>query len=53
MSGYLDRYHVPKINREQINNLVSYITSKEIESLNKNLPTKNNTIPDGLGAEFY
>jgi hypothetical protein len=39
MDNFPDRYHVPKLNQDQINDLNSFITSKEIEAVIKSLPT--------------
>jgi hypothetical protein len=40
MDNVLDRYQVPKINQNQINDLNSPISPKEIEAFINNLPTK-------------
>ena len=40
MDGFLDRYHIPKLNQEQVNYLNRPISHKEIEEVIKNLPTK-------------
>jgi len=40
MDSFLDRYQVPKLNQEQINQLNNPITPKEIEAVIKGLPTK-------------
>ena len=50
---FLDRYQVPKLNRDQINDLNSPISSKEIKAVINSLPTKKSPGPDVLGAEFY
>ena len=50
---FLDRYHVPKLNQDQINNLNIPITPKEIEAVIKSLPTKTSPGPDGFSAELY
>ena len=39
MDDILDRYHIPKLNWDQVNYLKSPITLKEIEAVIKNLPT--------------
>ena len=52
MGSFLDRYHLPKLNQKQINNLNRPITSKEIEAVIKGLPTKK-TGAEGFTAEFY
>jgi hypothetical protein len=40
MDKFLDRYQVPKLNQDQVNNLNSPISPKEIEAFINNLPTK-------------
>ena len=52
MDKFLDRYQVPKLNQDQINDLNSPISPKEIEVINS-LPTKKSPGPDGFNAEFY
>jgi len=39
MDDFLDRYHIPKLNHEQVNYLNRSISHKEIEVI-KTLPTK-------------
>jgi hypothetical protein len=39
MDDFLDRYHILKLNQEQVNSLNSSITPKEIEIVIQNLPT--------------
>jgi len=53
MDNFLDRYQVPKLNQEQINQLKNPITPKEIEAVTKDLPTKKRPGLDGFNAEFY
>ena len=40
MDDFLDRYHTPKLNQDQVNYLNIPITPKEIEIVIKILPTK-------------
>jgi hypothetical protein len=40
MDNFLDRYHLTKLNQDQINNLNSPITLREIEVVIKSLPTE-------------
>jgi hypothetical protein len=52
MDNFLDRFQIPKLNQDQINNLNSPICFKEIQSLIVSQPTKRPR-PDGFSAEFY
>jgi hypothetical protein len=45
MDNFLDRYHLPKVYKKQINNLSTFIIPKEIEAVIKNLPTKDSPDP--------
>ena len=38
MDKFLEKYNLPKLNQEEIENLNSAITSTEIETVIKNLP---------------
>ena len=40
MDKFLEKYNLPKLNLEEIENLSRPITSTEIKTLIKNLPTK-------------
>ena len=54
MVNFLDRYQIPKLNQDQINNLNSPISPKEIETVINSLPTKKKSPgTDGFSAEFY
>jgi hypothetical protein len=53
MDNFLERYQVQKLNQDQINDLKSPISPKEIEAVINSLPTKNSPGPDGFSAEFY
>jgi hypothetical protein len=53
MDNFLDRYQVTILNQDQINDLNSPISPKEIEAIINSLPTKNSPEPDGFSAEFY
>jgi hypothetical protein len=53
MDMFLDRYQVPKLNQDQVNDLNNPISPKEIEAVINSLPTKNSPGPDEFSAEFY
>jgi hypothetical protein len=53
MDNFLDRYQVPNLNQDQINDLNSPISPKEIEAVINSIPTKKGPGPDGFSAEFY
>ena len=53
MDNFLDRYQVPKLNQDQINDLNSPISPKEIEAFINSLPANKSPGPDGFSAEFY
>jgi hypothetical protein len=43
MDNFLNRYHVPKLNQDQVNYLNSSTMPKETEVVIKNLPAKKKT----------
>ena len=53
MDKFLEKYKFPKLNQEEIENLNRPITSTEIETVVRNLPTNKSPDPDGFTAEFY
>ena len=53
MDKFLDRYKVPKLSQDQVNNLNSPISPKELEAVINSLPTKKSPVPDGFSAKFY
>ena len=50
---FLERYNLPRLNQEEIENMKRQITSNEIETVIKNLPTNRSPGPDGFTGEFY
>jgi hypothetical protein len=53
MGNFLDRYQIPKLDQDQVNDLNSLISPKEIETVINSFPTKKSPGPDGFSAEFY
>ena len=53
MDKFLETYNLPRLNNEEIENMNGSITSNEIETVIKNLPTKKSPRPDGFTGEFY
>ena len=53
MDKFFEKYNFPKLNQEEIENLNRPITSTEIETVIKNLPTNKIPGPDSFTAEFY
>ena len=53
MNKFLEKYNIPKLNQEEIENLNRPITSTEIETVNRNLPANKSLGPNGFTAEFY
>jgi effector-binding domain-containing protein len=54
MDKFLDRYQVPMLNHDQINDLNSSISPKEIEAVINSLTTKKKSPgSDGFSEEFY
>ena len=50
---FLEKHNLPRLNQEEIENMNRPITSTEIETLIKNLPTNKSPGPDGFTGEFY
>ena len=53
MDKFLEKHNLPRLNQEEIENINRLITSTEIETVIKNLPTKKSPEPDGFTGEFY
>ena len=53
MDKLLERYNLPRLNQEEIENMDRPIKSNEIETVIKNLPTNKSPGPDGFTGEFY
>ena len=53
MDKLLEKYNFPKWNQEEIENLNRPITSREIETIIRNLSTNKSPGPESFTAEFY
>ena len=53
MNKFLERYNLARLNQEEIENMNRPITSNEIETGIKNLPTNKSPGPDCFTGEFY
>ena len=53
INDFFERYKLPKLTREEIENLSRVITSNTIESVIKIILTKNRLVQDDLIGYFY
>ena len=53
MDKFLEKHNLPRLNKEEIENINRPITSTEIETVIKNLPTNKSPGQDGFTGEFY
>ena len=53
MDKFLERHNLLRLNQEEIENINRPITSTEIETVIKILPTNKSPGPDGFTGEFY
>ena len=53
MDKFLEKHNFLRLYQEEIENLIRPITSTEIETVIKNLPTNKNPGPGGFTGEFY
>ena len=53
LDKFLERYNLPRLNQEEIENMNRQIASNEIETVINNLPTNRSPGPDGFTGEFY
>ena len=52
LDKFLERYNLPRLNQEEIENMNRPITSNEIETVIKTLPTNKSPGPDGFTGEL-
>ena len=53
MDKFLETYNLPKLTQEESENINRQITSSEIETIIKRLPTNKNPGPNGFTGKFY
>ena len=53
MDKFLEKWNLPKLNKEEIENLNRPITSTEIKTVIKHLETNKSPGPDSFTGEFY
>ena len=53
MDKFLEKYNLPKLNQDKIENLNRPITGTEIKTGIKNLPINKRPGQDGFTGEFY
>ena len=53
MDKFLESHNLPRLNQKEIENMNRPITSNDIETMIKNLPTIKSPGPDGFTGEFY
>ena len=53
MDKFLEKYNFPKLNQEEIEDLNKPITSKEIQTIIRNIPANKSPGQAGFTAEFY
>ena len=53
MDTFLEKHNLTRQNEEEIENINRPITSTEIETVIKNIPTNKSPGPDGFTGEFY
>ena len=53
MDKFLEKYNFPKLNQEEIENLIRPITRMEIETVIRNLPANKSPGSNSVTAEFH
>ena len=53
MDNFLERYSLPTLNEEEMENMNRPITSTKMETVIRNLPTNKSPGPDGFTGKFY
>ena len=53
MDKFLEKYNLPRLNQDEIEKMNRPVTSTEIETVIKKLPTNKSPGPDGFTGKFY
>ena len=53
MDKFLEKYNLPRLNQEELENMNRTITGNAIETVIKNLPTNKSPGADGFTGEYY
>ena len=53
MDKFLEKYNLPKLNQEEIENLHRLVTSLEIKTVTKNLPTNKSPGPEARFTRLH
>ena len=53
MDKFLEKHNFPRLNQEETESINRPITSTEIQTVIKNLPTNKSPGPDGFTGQFY
>ena len=53
MDTFLEKHNLPRLNQEEMEDMNRTITSTEIETVSKILPTNKSPGPDGFTGEIY
>ena len=53
MDTFIEKHNLLRLNQEEIENINRPVTSTEIETVIKNLPTNKSPGPDGFTGRFY
>ena len=53
MDKFLERYNLPRLHQEEVENMNRPMTSTKIETVIKKLPVNKRRGPDGFTGEFY
>ena len=53
MEKFVEKYNLPRLNQEEMEKMNRPITSSEIQTVVKKLPTNKSPGPDGFIGTFY